>query len=124
MGGIRGARALGLETTYWMDAFDSVVLDWMNRNLPQGARVWVLGEPLALKVQQGYGELRPDLRFVDALGEADWALIQMRQGVLGPDVLEHLKTARPVYQLELQGVPLVGIYSIEEFDPPREESRE
>lgn len=124
VGGIRGARALGFETTYWMDAFNSPVLDWMNRNLPEGARVWVLGEPLALKVQQGYGELRPDMRFVGTPAEADWALVQMRQGILGPDVLEHLAHARPVYQLELQGVPLVGIYPIEEFDPRVKESRE
>ncbi len=111
VGGVRGAHRLGLETTYWMDAYTGPVLDWMNRELPHGARVNVLGNERALELQQAYGGIRRDIDWVPR-EQADWALVQMRQGFMSPETLELVAKARPVYRLELQGVPLVAIYRV------------
>ena len=92
VGGVRGAHRLGLETTYWMDAYTGPVLEWMNRELPRGARVNVFGNILALDFQQAYGEVRRDIAWVP-LEQADWALVQMRQGFMLPGMVEFLRVA-------------------------------
>ena len=111
VGGVRGARRLGFETTYWMDGYTGPVLEWMNRELPRGARVYVLGNDLALEFQQAYGRVRGDIEWVSR-EQADWALVQMRQGFMGPETVELVAETRPAYRLELQGVPLVAIYRV------------
>ncbi|HYO47059.1 MAG TPA: hypothetical protein VEY33_10280 [Gemmatimonadota bacterium] len=124
VGGVRGARALGFETTYWMDAYTGPVLDWMNRELPQEARIYVLGEPLALELQQAYGRLRRDLQPTGNPTGAQWVLVQMRQGLMRPEVVDLVERGRPVYALELQGVPLVAIYRVGPPDPRQENRQE
>jgi 4-amino-4-deoxy-L-arabinose transferase-like glycosyltransferase len=110
VGGVRGARRLGFETTYWMDAYTGPVLAWMNRELPRGARVLVLENVLALEFQRAYGRLRPDLEPTSDPAGAGWILVQMRQGMMSPELAALVRRARPEYRLELQGVPLVAIY--------------
>ena len=39
VGGVRGAASLGMEPTYWWDALDSDVLDWLNSHTEAGAGV-------------------------------------------------------------------------------------
>jgi hypothetical protein len=124
VGGVRGAHALGFETTYWMDAYSGPVLDWMNRELPRDARIWVLGEPLALELQQAYGRLRRDLQPTGLPAGAEWALVQMRQGLMHPALVELVETVPPAYALELQGVPLVAIYRVGPPAPRQEDSQE
>jgi 4-amino-4-deoxy-L-arabinose transferase-like glycosyltransferase len=124
VGGVRGAHALGFETTYWMDAYSGPVLDWMNRELPRDARIWVLGEPLALELQQAYSRLRRDLQPTGLPAGAEWALVQMRQGLMHPALVELVETVPPAYALELQGVPLVAIYRVGPPAPRQEDSQE
>lgn len=113
VGGVRGARALGLETTYWMDAYTGPVLEWMNEELPQGARVYVFGEPLALRIRQAWGGLRPDIEVGAPPAQAEWALVQMRRSYMGPELVDLVARGRPSFVVELQGVPLVAIYPLE-----------
>jgi 4-amino-4-deoxy-L-arabinose transferase-like glycosyltransferase len=124
VGGMRGARALGFETTYWMDAYSGPVLDWMNRELPPEAQVYVTGEPLALELQQAFGRLRRDLQPTGNPAGAEWVLVQMRQGLMRPEVVDLVEHGRPVYALELQGVPLVAIYRVGPPDPRQESAQE
>jgi hypothetical protein len=120
VGGVRGAHRLGLETTYWMDAYTGPVLAWMNRELPPGARVEVSDNGLALQLQQAYGRLRRDIVVTPSGDPAEWRLVQMRQGLMGPATRELLARTRPDYRLELQGVPLVAIYRLVDL-PARQE---
>jgi hypothetical protein len=124
VGSVRGARALGFETTYWMDAFSLPLLDWMNRELPSQASVYVLGEPLALELQQAFGRLRRDLQPTANPAHAEWVLVQMRQGLMLPEVVDLVETGRPAFLLELQGVPLVAIYRVGPPQPRQENARE
>ena len=111
VGGVAGARALGFETTYWMDAYTGPVLRWMNREVPPDGSVFVFGEPLALQFQQAYGRLRPDIRLTSS-PDADFVLVQMRQGMMDEAMARAIRRTRPAYELELQGVPLVAIYQV------------
>ncbi len=121
VGSVRGAKALGLETTYWMDTYTGPTLAWMNENLPPGAAVFVFGDRLGLEFQQGWGRLRSDLDLVVRPEEAGWALVQMRQGMMYPALADLVRTARPVHSVELQGVPLVAIYPIGSPTPEPED---
>ncbi len=113
VGGLRGAHALGFETTYWQDAYAGPVLDFLNRELPSGASVFVNGETLSLVFQQGIGRLRRDLRFTNVL-PSDYVLAQMRRSTRGEDLLPRPEYGPPAYLLQYQGVPLVVIYRFEE----------
>jgi hypothetical protein len=124
VGGVRGARRLGFETTYWMDVVTGPVLDWMNRVLPPAAKLFVLGEPLVMEVNQWYGRLRPDILPTEDPAGAEWALIHMRQSLMRPEIAELVETGRPAYVLELQGVPLVAIYRVRPTDPRQENMQE
>jgi hypothetical protein len=117
VGGVRGAHRLGLETTYWMDACTEPVLEWMNRELPEGARVWVFGNEITLVFQQAYGRLRRDIELRSEGPGSEWALVVMWQGIMSPEFAEELRNTRPAYALELQGVPLVAIYRIADPEP-------
>jgi hypothetical protein len=109
VGGLRGAHALGFETTYWQDAYAGPVLDFLNAELPEDATVFVNGETLALVFQQGIGRLRRDLRFTNRL-PSDYVLAQMRRSTRGEDLLPPPRYGPPAYLLQHQGVPLVVIY--------------
>ena len=112
VGGVRGAKDLGLETTYWMDTYTGPVLEWMSAELPPEAAVYVFGDDFGLELQQAWGGLRPDLRLGARADEAGWALVQMRQGFMHPELFELVENARPAFRVELQGVPLVAIYRV------------
>lgn len=120
VGGVRGARALGFETTYWLDTYTGPVLAWMSEELPEGASVYVFGDAFGLQLQQAWGGLRPDLVLGAPAGEAEWALVQMRQGFMSPDLVDLVENGHPAFAVELQGVPLVAIYRIGS-PPPRQE---
>lgn len=109
VGGIPGAHARGFETTYWMDVLSGEPMDWMNENLPRGARVLVLGQEKSLELQQAYGRLRRDLRIT---GEppADYYVVPMAQFVIRPELRRALAEVAPLYRLDLQGVPLLAVY--------------
>jgi hypothetical protein len=112
VGGVRGAHRLGFETTYWMDACTRPLLDWMNRELPVGANVWVFGTAETLKLEQSYGRLRADLRLdADAAG-ADWAVVQMWQGIMVPAFRNAIEITTPEHVQEVAGVPLVAVYRL------------
>lgn len=112
VGSVRGADRLGLETTYWMDACTEPVLEWMNRELPPGAKVWVFGNEITLVFQQAYGRLRKDIELRSEGPGSEWALVVLWRGVMSPEFVAELENTRPAYALELQGVPLVAIYRI------------
>jgi hypothetical protein len=122
VGGLRGAHAMGFETTYWQDAYTGPVLDFLNEELPQGSSVFVNGETLSLVFQQGIGRLRRDLRFTNVL-PSDYVLAQMRRSTRGEDLIPGPEFGPPAYLLQHQGVPLVVIYRfrdgvIPEFGQP------
>ncbi len=91
VGGLPGARKLGLETTYWWDAADRSLLAWLNATPAPAARIGVSSRFLRVFEEwQRLGELRPDLMFVSAEKfprppqgfppGADWMIVLRREG--------------------------------------------
>lgn len=97
-GGLAGADRLGLETTYWGDAVDRVLLDELTRRVKPGEVV-----ALAPTLYPGQGVatttaplVRRDVVIQDegAAVEADWLLISRRRAYLPPAVLARLASGR------------------------------
>ena len=133
VGGLRGATKLGLESTYWCETY-AAALPYINAHARPGDTVWV--EPWSYDVllyYQLHGRLRPDLLilnpepafsvlgssgpqpFTGFIYSADWIIFQNRQTQLGPaglnsPLLAFLKNKSPVYELRVQGVPLMRLY--------------
>jgi len=129
IGGPRGAKAAGMETTYYWDAANAEVLGWMDANLPTGATVLIFPPPdvRMFDYHQRWGTLRPDLKMM-ALDpphfERRLALMRgkrpcyliflMRQGLyLRFDFASRLADAPALYSLSparVDGVRLLAIF--------------
>lgn len=112
VGGMRGAAALGFETTYWADGYQGV-LDYVNRTAAEKATIWADAYQV-LWAYQDLGRLRKDL-FVPGSDPRDplvgeLAIVQARQSRYTSAVAELLATQPPAYTLSVDGVPLVHVY--------------
>jgi len=132
VGGLRGATALGLETTYWCESYD-LVLPILNERAELGDTVWV--DPWSHNVliyYQMQGRLRDDLVILapqevpsvfglDApqpraypMHTADWFIQQHRQTTYGFEGEESmiyyvLQSKESVYEYDFDGVPILTL---------------
>lgn len=134
IGGPRGAKAAGMETTYFWDAATVEVLDWMNAHLPPDSTVLIFPPPNVLTFgwEQRWGRLRRDLQvlnldppsFAERLARMTgdrpcYLLFQMRQGLYmprgrpGPAPFSRLAEGRALYEL---APPRVGVRLLAIFD--------
>lgn len=134
IGGLPGAKRAGMEPTYYWDALDSEVLDWINRNTPEGSKVRF--SPISPRVLQRYRnweELDRDFSS-DAPGEYRWYVLQRRpSGEMQVDV-RLINTAEPVFTKHIDAcpvlpqigpwnfekVPLIEIYEYEDYERARD----
>ena len=61
-GGIKGAKKIGLETTYWGETCNDDILNWLNKNLTPKAKICIypLGSQVA-GIWKILGRVRPDI---------------------------------------------------------------
>jgi hypothetical protein len=135
VGGLPGAKHLGLETTYWCEGYNRV-LDYINDNATPGDTVWV--EPGTVDVMlyyQLHNQLRSDISFAVLVNtqsvfgldvnfpqqkldfsQADFVIIQYRQSYLydeagkPTDLMKWISDRAPAYRIARQGVPIVDVY--------------
>ncbi len=102
-GGPWGAKKLGLETTYWHDVFDRDALQYLNKSVPQGGCVALVGvEYRVWNIYQILGEARPDIRHSDfASGDWDYLVVVMRQGKLDAGVRDVMASHERVWEKSL-----------------------
>jgi hypothetical protein len=125
VGGLRGAVRAGMEPTYWWDALDDGVLDWINAHTEPGATVafskisgynlWRLRE---------WGRLRPEA--IDpATGPFTWYVLQNQTSMLTPVDRILIEFERPIHvnyagrhrppiPLDLD-VPLILVFSGDQY---------
>jgi hypothetical protein len=114
VGGVRGAKALGFETTYWGEALGPEVLDYMNASFKRNATVqcrnyyWP-----TLNAYQDFGALRKDIRVVEDL-PADYIVLIWRQGFFTESDWA-LTTLDPLLSVEREGVRFLTIYDRESY---------
>jgi len=132
VGGLRGATALGLETTYWCESYN-LALPVINGRAEPGDTVWA--DPWSHNVliyYQMQGRLRDDLVILapqevpSVLGPsapqpraypmeaADWFIQQHRQTMYGyegenSDILRVLNSKEIVYEYDFEGVPILTV---------------
>ncbi len=110
IGGLPGAFARGMETTYWGEALDDDVISYLNDELPSGAEVKVLaahGKVFELLKQQG--KLKRDL-VLDADPPYDYHLLLVRKGFFARPEWCLFKEWAPQRIFSFRGVPFVVIY--------------
>lgn len=112
VGGVRGAAALGLETTFWGDSYQGV-LDYLNNNAPPNAAVWA-DAYYVLWAYQDLGRLRKDI-FVPGAdapdpATADLAVVQTRQSRFFEPVARLMASRTPEWIVSVDGVALALVY--------------
>lgn len=133
VGGLKGATALKLETTYWCETY-RLALPIINENAKPGDKIWA--DPWSYDVliyYQTQGELRNDLAIlvptpakslIDPnssqpvafpMSQADWLIFQHRQSTLGFDgenspILKTLAKKEVVYEYRFDDVPILTLY--------------
>jgi 4-amino-4-deoxy-L-arabinose transferase-like glycosyltransferase len=123
--GLRGARRLRLETTYWCESYHDA-LEYLNTQAPDEAVVWAECRDVLLYYQL-HGRLRSDLHVADGWKtegvfqgmqgylatweEADFAVIQNRESGLWRPLRYWVNSRAPLYRLTRQNVQIMGVYA-------------
>ena len=114
VGGVRGAYARGLETTYFMEAFTPELLESLNENLPRNAAVNASIANFMFRLYQKENRLRSDIKITDA-PVFDYYVLLNRRTALGPRERRLMDApVKPFLSVDLAGVPLVSVF---EFKP-------
>lgn len=122
VGGLPGAERLGLELTYWGDAVDHVLLEYLARQAPPNANA-----ALVPTLYPGQGVLsttramirRPIvLQDEDAAPRADWLVISRRTAYWRPEWRARLALGRRVAVRSRQGVWLSALWQFPEARLP------
>jgi hypothetical protein len=116
IGGVKGARERGMETSYWWTAFNFEGLDSVNKILPQGASLGFY--PMTSDLWELYGEmglLRKDISVKDGK-ESQYVLILSRpyQDLANSFVFAGAAPIHPrlVRAFQLHGVTLWALYLV------------
>ncbi|MEJ2549127.1 MAG: glycosyltransferase family 39 protein [Anaerolineales bacterium] len=132
VGGLPGARRMGLETTYWCETYASA-LAYINENAEAGDSVWT--DPWSQDVMvyyQVHGLLRddvwiatppyatsivtPDARLREqSFTQADFVVLHYRQTFIGEDpasspLLAWIESREPALRISYRGIPLMDVY--------------
>jgi hypothetical protein len=117
IGGIRGAREFGMETTYWCDGLTRDFVARLDEKFPTGGRLRAHAlDAVLFEEYRRLGWLKGDWTF-NPEGPVDARAIQYRQGFFGPPeagTLEwRLSTSdRPILvEREIEAVPLARVYA-------------
>lgn len=109
-GGPAGARAMGMETTYWCDSLTREFLDVINDVVPHGATLRPMSmSHAALGYYQDRGWLREDID-LRSQPPYDFHLLQSRQGMFTNVEWTLYLRRRPFATVEAGGVQLFALY--------------
>jgi hypothetical protein len=126
VGGVRGAASLGMEPTYWWDALDADVLDWLNAHTESGASVaFSEGADYNLALLQGWGRLRTETTDPSWEIPFKWYVLQNRPSTLSDSDRVLIRSEKPLFTkypghrtsdvpADLR-VPLILVFSYEQY---------
>lgn len=124
VGGMRGARRLGLETIYWGGPY----MDALPRLNQRAGTVYVIprGAISYLEIYQNAGALRRDLQFVprsddrreqaEALKRSDLVVFQCAQSEFDEIAWALYRHGRPLWKVEMNGLPLLLAFDAREAE--------
>lgn len=109
--GTKGAEEYGFETSYWGEALNEEVTQWLTENIESGQKVKVLAmEGLVFQHLQEWGRLPEDINFAPESPPYDWYILQNRKGFFG-NLERTLFSKQPFKVFEFDGVPRILVYT-------------
>ncbi|HEX3728106.1 MAG TPA: glycosyltransferase family 39 protein [Pirellulales bacterium] len=112
IGGLRGATALGMESTYYWDSLDRDALAWLREHTAGNQRViFSTAPPKNLELLRRWGQLPRSSRSAPPT----WYVLQRRPSAWHDWDRQLIEHEQPAYQSTFGGVPLLDIYSYEAF---------
>lgn len=125
IGGVYGAKLLGLETTYWCETY-AEVLSYLNTHAKPGAVIDAECQDVLIYYQL-HGQLRPDLQIANGpdavpafpgfrlnrstFKEADYVIVQNRQSGLYRALRAWMQAHKPVYEVKYRRLSLISVYT-------------
>jgi hypothetical protein len=115
VGGLPGAKALGMEPTYYWDGLTSDARRFLAEQTPPGRTIVFRTFPTSWLYLRQTGELPDRVAGIDP-GLPLWVVIQNRPGAFSPDDRILAERGRPGYVVSKLGVPLVWIFPYSEIE--------
>ncbi len=132
IGGLRGATAWGMEPTYYWDALDRSVLDWLDRHTGANEKVRFAAPSVEnLELMRRWGTLAVEYRD-DAPGAYRWYVVQHRPSAWQAADRRLVEHVEPAYCKRIRcggwgpwrlDVCLVMVYPYEDYRRAREATR-
>jgi hypothetical protein len=116
VGGIRGAYARGLETTYFMEAFTPDFLRTINERFPAKASVNASFANSMFVYYQKEGLLRQDITTTTGKGFDFLVLLNRRSALSTRERYLIDSTAKPYISITIAGIPLVSAFELKKFE--------
>ncbi|NOX97068.1 MAG: hypothetical protein GXO98_03200 [Nitrospirae bacterium] len=113
VGGVRGAKKLGLETTYWGDTLTKTVLDYLNKQPPETKVNFFPVGSNVVPLLKFSGKLKQDIE-ITSREKADFLVLNCRQGFFDKQLWRIYKEKTPVREASTfyKGVPLTAVYRL------------
>ena len=111
LGGINGAKQKGFESTYWCEAVNQDVLQYLNKLVPENGKIRFLSfSDEVVQWYQSYGYLRKDIQCFST-EEPEYYVLLCRQGFFGGVEWNLYNRATPIKTFSYKNrVPLIVIY--------------
>jgi hypothetical protein len=98
VGGVRGAARIGMEPTYFWDALDDDVLDWLNSHTePNAAVAFSLIADSNVALLRDWGRLRTQVTDPSWGTRFKWYVVQNRPGLFNPADRVLIRSEQPAY---------------------------
>lgn len=113
-GCLPGAQRLGLETTYWCDALDQEVINFVNERAPRGTAVGIFPYPELVSIaHRDLGSFREDLQLVDYQKRpADWLILVHRRGMFDDRAEKLSQNKGALFERGKFGVTLCQVFEL------------
>lgn len=133
IGGLHGATARGMEPTYYWDALDESVIEWLHQNTSEDEKIrFAAGPRHNLQLLQEWNLLRREY-LPSSPGKFRWYVLQHRPSGLQPQDQWLIANRRPVLRKTLgpggwwawrRDVPLVEVYAYPDHEQARRATEE
>jgi 4-amino-4-deoxy-L-arabinose transferase-like glycosyltransferase len=124
VGGLPGATRLGMEPTFYWDAFRPDTIEWLNAHTGLGQKVLFSRYPTSWLYLRQIQALRVGI-LIGEPGEWTWYVVQNRPGALLPMERDLIANGHPAIVYRKCGVPLLWVFPYDEAEawqrrkPPR-----
>lgn len=125
IGGLPGATAAGMEPTYYWDALDRRVIDWLDRRTAPGEKVqFAAGSVENLELMRRWGELPFEFR-QHAAGRWRWYVVQHRPSAWQAADRWLVENATPAFSKSIRrggwgpwrlDQPLISVYGQRQYE--------